>query len=162
MFWPAVSAPLFPPHADASSARTRTRIGRLRGFMAETAATLAAASCLPPDRLGRAKRTEMQDNPFRVTEPSSRSRGRFCAGGRLRRRLHEPPPAATRFARRTGVHYPLVYATDAILYGPFSAARPILPVTIFVRSDGRVAFRQFGPLTERQVRRLLRDKLGIG
>jgi thiol-disulfide isomerase/thioredoxin len=68
--------------------------------------------------------------------------------------------AATSFATRTGVRYPLVFDTGGILFGHF-AARPILPVTIFVKPNGRVAFRQFGPMTEQKLRDLLREKLGV-
>jgi len=68
--------------------------------------------------------------------------------------------AAQSFAGRTGVKYPLVYDTDGVLFGHF-AARPILPVTIFVRADGKVAFRQFGPMTVDKLRGLLQHYLKV-
>ena len=68
--------------------------------------------------------------------------------------------AARSFGRSTGVRYPLVFDTGAVLYSHFSA-RLVMPVTIFVKSNGRVAFRQFGPLTEAQIRTLLRTKLSV-
>jgi thiol-disulfide isomerase/thioredoxin len=73
----------------------------------------------------------------------------------------ETRTAAQRFAGSTGVRYALVYDTGAILYGYFGGARPTLPVTIFVKSNGIVAFRQFGPLTESKILALVRTKLGV-
>jgi len=72
----------------------------------------------------------------------------------------ETEAVAKTFAARTGVRYPLVYDPGAVLYGHFSA-QLVMPVTIFVRSDGIVAFRQFGPLTEAKIRDLVRTKLGV-
>jgi len=68
--------------------------------------------------------------------------------------------AAKSFRTKTGVKYPLVFDTDGILFGHF-ATRPILPVTIFVKANGKVAFRQFGPMTVAKLRDLLRTKLGV-
>ena len=68
--------------------------------------------------------------------------------------------AAQAFGKKTGVKYPLVFDQDGILFGHF-AARPILPVTIFVRANGKVAFRQFGPMDVDKLRGLLRTKLGV-
>ena len=72
----------------------------------------------------------------------------------------ETKGVAKTFAAKTGVRYPLVYDTGAVLYGHFSA-QLVMPVTIFVRSNGVVAFRQFGPLTEAKIRELARTKLGV-
>jgi peroxiredoxin len=72
----------------------------------------------------------------------------------------ETKAVARTFADKTGVKYPLVFDLDAKLYGHFSA-RLVMPVTVFVRADGVVAFRQFGPLTEKKIRELLRTKLGV-
>ena len=72
----------------------------------------------------------------------------------------ETKSVARTFANKTGVKYPLVFDLDAKLYGHFSA-RLVMPVTIFVRADGIVAFRQFGPLTEKKIRELLRTKLRV-
>jgi thiol-disulfide isomerase/thioredoxin len=67
---------------------------------------------------------------------------------------------AKTFAAKTKVRYPLVYDTGGLLYGHFSA-QLIMPVTIFVRADGVVAYRQFGPLTEQRIREILRTKLKV-
>jgi thiol-disulfide isomerase/thioredoxin len=72
----------------------------------------------------------------------------------------ETKGVARTFADKTGVEYPLVFDLDARLYGHFSA-RLVMPVTIFVKADGVVAFRQFGPLTEKKIRELLRTKLRV-
>ena len=72
----------------------------------------------------------------------------------------ETETAAQQFARSTGVQYPLIYDKDGLLYANFSA-RLVMPVTIFVRSDGIVAHRLFGPLNERNLREILSAKLGL-
>ena len=72
----------------------------------------------------------------------------------------ETRAAATAFGKRTGVKYPLVFDTDGILFGHF-AAKPILPVTIFVRANGKVAYRRFGPMDAPMLRGFLKSKLGI-
>lgn len=68
--------------------------------------------------------------------------------------------AAEKFGRSTGVLYPLIYDDGGLLYAHFSA-RLIMPVTIFVRSDGVVAYRQFGPLSETALREILSKELGL-
>jgi thiol-disulfide isomerase/thioredoxin len=76
--------------------------------------------------------------------------------------MGEVRSAAREFAARTKVKYRLVFDGHGVFYGYFGAPeRPTLPVTIFVKADSRVAFRQYGPLTEAKLRRLLRDKLGV-
>jgi len=72
----------------------------------------------------------------------------------------ETKSIARTFAAKTGVKYPLVFDLDARLYGHFSP-RLVMPVTIFVKANGIVAFRQFGPLTEKTIRELLRTKLRV-
>jgi thiol-disulfide isomerase/thioredoxin len=68
--------------------------------------------------------------------------------------------AAKKFARETGVTYSLVYDRDGVLFGNFSG-QLLLPVTIFVRADGVVAHRQFGPLTEETLTDLLARHLRV-
>lgn len=72
----------------------------------------------------------------------------------------ETETVAKSFAAKTKVKYPLVYDDGGLLYGHFSA-QLIMPVTIFVNAEGVVAFRQFGPLTEKRIREILRTKLKI-
>ncbi|MEX2556932.1 MAG: TlpA disulfide reductase family protein [Actinomycetota bacterium] len=72
----------------------------------------------------------------------------------------ETRAAAEKFARSTGVLYPLIYDDGGLLYAHFSA-RLIMPVTIFVRPDGIVAYRQFGPLSETALRDILAKELGL-
>lgn len=68
--------------------------------------------------------------------------------------------AARRFARSTGVRYPLAYDAAGLLYAHFSL-RLLMPTTIFVDARGIVRFRQFGPLDAPRLRDLLRQHLGI-
>ena len=72
----------------------------------------------------------------------------------------ETKTAATTFGRSTKVKYPLVYDAGGLLYGHFSA-RPVMPTTIIVNAKGIVVDRLFGPLTERQLRSLLRKDVGL-
>jgi thiol-disulfide isomerase/thioredoxin len=72
----------------------------------------------------------------------------------------ETSGAAETFGRSTGVRYPLIYDDGGLLYAHFSA-RLIMPVTIFVRPDGIVAYRQFGPLSETALRDILAKELGL-
>jgi thiol-disulfide isomerase/thioredoxin len=72
----------------------------------------------------------------------------------------ETSGAAETFGRSTGVRYPLIYDEGGLLYAHFSA-RLIMPVTIFVRPDGIVAYRQFGPLSEGALRDILAKELGL-
>jgi thiol-disulfide isomerase/thioredoxin len=72
----------------------------------------------------------------------------------------ETRDAATRFVRKTGVTYQIAYDRDGILFGNFSG-QLLLPVTIFVKPNGRVAFRKFGPMTESDVRGFLDKYFGI-
>jgi len=66
--------------------------------------------------------------------------------------------AATTLAARTGVSYPLGYDADGALYLRLSP-RVLMPTTVFVRADGTIALRQFGPLTEQQLRGLIDEHL---
>ncbi len=72
----------------------------------------------------------------------------------------ETKGAAETFGRSTGVTYPLIYDEGGLLYAHFSA-RLIMPVTVFVRADGIVAFRQFGPMSEKTLRDTLAKELGL-
>ena len=72
----------------------------------------------------------------------------------------ETKGAAETFGRSTGVEYPLIYDEGGLLYAHFSA-RLIMPVTVFVRGDGIVAFRQFGPMSEGTLRETLANELGL-
>lgn len=67
---------------------------------------------------------------------------------------------ARRFARSTGVRYPLAYDRDGLLYAHFSL-RFLMPTTVFVDARGIVRFRQFGPLDADRLRGLLKEHLGI-
>jgi cytochrome c biogenesis protein CcmG, thiol:disulfide interchange protein DsbE len=68
--------------------------------------------------------------------------------------------AAEQFARSTGVRYPLIFDEGGVLYGHFSA-RLLMPVTVFIRSDGIVAHKLFGPLNEKSLRDILATELGL-
>lgn len=72
----------------------------------------------------------------------------------------ETRAAARRFARSTGVTYTLIYDTGGLLYGHFSA-RLLMPTTVFVDAKGIARYRRFGPLTEREIRDVLAQKLGV-
>ncbi|MGH2793262.1 MAG: TlpA family protein disulfide reductase [Actinomycetota bacterium] len=72
----------------------------------------------------------------------------------------ETKGAAETFGRSTGVQYPLIYDNGGLLYAHFSA-RLIMPVTVFVRADGIVAHRVFGPMSEQQIRETLSNELGL-
>ena len=72
----------------------------------------------------------------------------------------ETRAAAERFAKSTGVRYLLAYDRDGLLYAHFSA-RLVMPVTVLTDGRGVVVHRQFGPFTEKQLRDLLKDKLGL-
>lgn len=67
---------------------------------------------------------------------------------------------AMRLAAETGARYPLGYDEGAELYARMTP-RLLMPTTILVRTDGRVAFRQFGPLTASQLQDLIRKHFGI-
>lgn len=68
--------------------------------------------------------------------------------------------AAEKFARSTGVRYPLIYDEGGLLYAHFSA-RLVMPVTVFIDAGGVVAHRQFGPLDEEELRDLLARHLAV-
>jgi cytochrome c biogenesis protein CcmG/thiol:disulfide interchange protein DsbE len=75
----------------------------------------------------------------------------------------ETKGAGAAFARRTGVHYTLAYDPHGLLYGHFSATvvRPIMPITVFVGSDGIVKERNFGPFTDKELRAAIKQYFGI-
>ena len=72
----------------------------------------------------------------------------------------ETRSTAQKFAKETGVTYDLVYDRGGVLFGNFSG-QLLLPVTIFVKPDGIVAYRHFGPLTESTVTALIAKHLGV-
>lgn len=75
----------------------------------------------------------------------------------------ETRPAAERFAREKGVRYRLAYDPDGAFYGRFCACpvRPLMPLTVFADAGGVVRERHFGPLTDRDLRRRIRDLFGV-
>jgi thiol-disulfide isomerase/thioredoxin len=81
-------------------------------------------------------------------------------GANLLRVQGETRGEAARFARSTGVRYSLIYDDGGLLFANFSA-QLLVPATIFVRADGVVAFRVFGPQTEKQLRSLVRAYLKV-
>lgn len=72
----------------------------------------------------------------------------------------ETRSAAEALAARTGVQYPLAYDEDGELYLQLSP-RLLMPTTIFVRADGVIAYRQFGPLDEQELERMIATHLGV-
>jgi cytochrome c biogenesis protein CcmG, thiol:disulfide interchange protein DsbE len=71
--------------------------------------------------------------------------------------------AAERFLDATPVGYPILFDEGAGLYEHFatSKARPIMPVTIFVAPGGIVKLRRFGEMTADEIRRFIRESLGV-
>ena len=68
--------------------------------------------------------------------------------------------AAASLASQTGVGYPLGFDEAGALY--FRMAPSLLmPTTVFVRADGTLAYRQFGPLREDRLRELIHEQLGV-
>jgi thiol-disulfide isomerase/thioredoxin len=69
------------------------------------------------------------------------------------------------YAADRGVTYGLIADTDGLLYSHFvliSATRtPVLPTTIFIDAGGRLVFRKFGPMEERELREAIGSKLGV-
>lgn len=72
----------------------------------------------------------------------------------------ETRAAAEERASQTGVRYPLGYDEDGELYLRVSP-RLLMPTTVFVRADGVIAFRRFGPLDEKELERMIRTHLGV-
>lgn len=70
------------------------------------------------------------------------------------------PDKALEFAQLSGWRYPQLADTDKALAAPLQLTAP--PQTLFVRSDGTIAYRQYGPLTSAtQIRDLARQHLGV-
>jgi thiol-disulfide isomerase/thioredoxin len=67
----------------------------------------------------------------------------------------ETRSASQTFARKAGARYTLIWDQGGQLYGHFSL-RLVAPMTILVDKNGRMAYRKFGPLTEIELRSLLR------
>lgn len=72
----------------------------------------------------------------------------------------ETKSAAAALAARTGVHYPLGYDEGGVLYFRI-APRLLMPTTVFVRADGIVAYRQYGPLDAAKLRSMIKQYLGV-
>ncbi|HEY8200245.1 MAG TPA: TlpA disulfide reductase family protein [Actinomycetota bacterium] len=68
--------------------------------------------------------------------------------------------AGRAFARQMGVHYPLVFDEDWLLYRHFNS-QPTLPTTLFVRPDGVVAHMRIGPYAPGELAAGIRRYLGI-
>lgn len=72
----------------------------------------------------------------------------------------ETRAAARRFARETGVRYPLVFDEKGVLHSRFvGAAGLAMPVTILVQADGTIVHGQAGPLRRDDLRALIEEKL---
>lgn len=73
----------------------------------------------------------------------------------------ETEGAGRAFAKRTGVRYQLAFDPGGLLYGHFgpahTASRLLLPITIFVNSKGVVVERNFGALSEKDLRKDIAD-----
>ena len=72
----------------------------------------------------------------------------------------ETEVSARSFSKSRGVTYPLAFDDKGLLYAHFSV-RPTLPTTIFVRANGTVAFRKFGPMDRTDLRDAIRDHLKV-
>jgi peroxiredoxin len=68
--------------------------------------------------------------------------------------LGETQGAGRAFAKRTGVHYQLAFDPGGLLYGHFgtSLSRPVMPITVFVNSRGVVVQRNYGALSQKDLR----------
>lgn len=75
----------------------------------------------------------------------------------------ETAAAARTYASARGVDYPMAFDRDGMLYAHFygSAARPVLPMTVFVDARGKVTKLEFGEQTERDIRATLRTLFGV-
>lgn len=74
----------------------------------------------------------------------------------------ETESQATALAKQTGVTYRLAYDRDGVFYHRICPCRgrPLMPATVFVRSDGTIAQLKFGPIEENDLRSLIRTHLG--
>ena len=72
----------------------------------------------------------------------------------------ETKGAAITLAGRTGVKYPLGYDEGGALYFQI-APRLLMPTTVFVRANGIVAYRQYGRIDESNLRRMIKQYLGV-
>ena len=64
------------------------------------------------------------------------------------------------FAADTGVTYPLYRDPDGVVQVQFGIDQ--LPTTLLVRADGTIAAVHVGALSGDELRRLVRDELGVG
>jgi cytochrome c biogenesis protein CcmG, thiol:disulfide interchange protein DsbE len=70
------------------------------------------------------------------------------------------PGRAIAFAARYHLTYPQLADPDAVLKVPLRAAG--IPITLFVRADGRISFTHYGPVTSlTELRSLARRHLGV-
>jgi cytochrome c biogenesis protein CcmG, thiol:disulfide interchange protein DsbE len=70
------------------------------------------------------------------------------------------PGRAIAFAAQYHLTYPQLADPDAVLKAPLRATG--IPITLFVRADGRIAFTHYGPITSlTQLRALVRRHLGV-
>lgn len=72
----------------------------------------------------------------------------------------ETRAAAQRFARQTGVRYPLAYDPGGLLYAAFSITS-VMPLTVLVDARGVLVHRQFGPVDDERLLDLVREKLDV-
>jgi thiol-disulfide isomerase/thioredoxin len=73
--------------------------------------------------------------------------------------VRDAPPNAEAFAEEIGITYPMAVDPDEAYFratGSFG-----MPTTLFVRSDGSVAYRQTGPLSLADMRALVAEHLGV-
>ena len=80
--------------------------------------------------------------------------------GELQTIAGDTTTAGRTFARQMGVHYPLVFDQDWLLYRHFNAL-PTLPTTLFVRPDGIVAHMRIGPYAPEELAAGIRSYLGV-
>jgi cytochrome c biogenesis protein CcmG/thiol:disulfide interchange protein DsbE len=70
------------------------------------------------------------------------------------------PSRAIAFAAEYHLTYPQLADPDAVLKAPLRATG--IPITLFVRADGRIAFTHYGPMTSlTQLKSLVRRHLGV-
>ena len=80
--------------------------------------------------------------------------------GQLQTIAGDTTTAGREFARQMGVHYPLVFDQDWLVYRHFNAL-PTLPATLFVRPDGIVAHMKIGPYAPEELASGIRTYLGV-
>lgn len=71
----------------------------------------------------------------------------------------DAPSAAAELAEETGISYDLAVDRDGSYYNELRGFG--MPTTLFVRSDGSVAWRHTGPITFDEARALIAEHLGV-